>query len=280
MKPDAALAVTVLGSGGPFVNATRASSGYVVWLDGAPQLLLDAGGGAFERLGRAKIDPAAIDAILVSHTHVDHTGGIAPVVFAAAMAERGRPFTLAGPAGREQHPGAARFADLLFGERGAWSYLHTFDGFGCEPVELPSDPARGEPTDVRLPESVRATVRSVPVRHGMMPAVAYRIDHCGHSLCYSGDVSEASDALIELARGCDVLIHDAALPERKVKHGELHAKPSAIGRVAAATGCRTLVLSHVMPELEDEIDDAVAIVRAAYRGEIVVARDLLTVEAG
>jgi ribonuclease BN (tRNA processing enzyme) len=53
------LAVRVLGSGGPFVNAHRASSGYLVQLDGRPRLLVDAGGGTFERLGRAGVDPAA-----------------------------------------------------------------------------------------------------------------------------------------------------------------------------------------------------------------------------
>jgi len=273
--------LTVLGSGGPFANATRASSGYVVWLAGKPSVLLDAGGGAFERIGRAGIDPAAIDLVLVSHTHIDHTGGLAPVVFAAAMAGRERPFDLVGPAGRDMHPGANRFAELLFGKAGAWSYLHTFDGFGCRSREVPSVPNTGVVAEIGVPDGVAATrIASVAVPHGMMPSVAYRIERGGRALCYSGDVAEESDALVRLAQDCDVLVHDAALPERDVPHGNLHAKPSAIGRVAARARCKKFVLSHVMPELEDELDDAVRLVREAYDGEIVVARDLLSLRVG
>lgn len=64
----------------------------------------------------------------------------------------------------------------------------------------------------------------------------------------------------------------------QVPNGDLHAKPSAVGRVAAAAGCAKLVLSHVMPELEDEMNAAVAAVRASYGGEIVLAHDLATIE--
>jgi ribonuclease BN (tRNA processing enzyme) len=60
----------------------------------------------------------------------------------------------------------------------------------------------------------------------------------------SGDVEGTHGGLVELARGCDVLVHDLALPEREVEHGELHATPSAVGKLAAATGCRLLVATQ------------------------------------
>ncbi|SDX91954.1 Metallo-beta-lactamase superfamily protein [Modestobacter sp. DSM 44400] len=116
---DRGMSVTVLGSGGPFVNPDRASSGLVVRLDGQAKVLVDAGGGTFERLGRAGVDVTSLEAVLLTHTHIDHSGGLAPVVFAMAMAEREWPLAVAGPAGREQHPGCARFCDLLFGPQGA-----------------------------------------------------------------------------------------------------------------------------------------------------------------
>ncbi|MGI8421778.1 MAG: MBL fold metallo-hydrolase, partial [Gaiellaceae bacterium] len=156
---------------------------------------------------------------------------------------------------------------------GAWSYLHSFPGFGVEARELPSDPAvDGEPQRARGGDP---EIRSVAVAHGMMPSVAYRIEHAGRSVVVSGDPERYEQGLAELARGCDVLVHDFALPEREVEHGELHAKPSEVGRLAADSGCGTLVLSHVMPELEDELDAAVAEVRRFYDGELVVASDLL-----
>jgi ribonuclease BN (tRNA processing enzyme) len=266
------LKLVILGSGGPFANATRASSGLLVAVDGENRLLVDAGGGTFERLGRLGADPADIDTFLVTHTHIDHTGGLAPVVFAAAMAGRARPFALYGPAGREQHPGAKRFASLLFGQHGAWSYLHTFEGFGCDAHELPSEPGMSS----ALPGE-RPVIHAVGVEHGMMPSLAYRIDHRGASVVFSGDVDRYDPGLAKLAEDCDLLVHDFALPERDVPHGNLHAKPSEVGRLAADAGCRTLLLTHFMPEIEDEIEDAVAYVRQSFAGEIVLAHDLLQV---
>ncbi len=267
--------VTVLGSGGPFANPTRASSGYLVAVDGEASILVDAGGGAFERLGKLGADPAAIELVLLTHTHIDHSGGLAPIVFAAAMAGRKRPFRLIGPAGREQHPGIERFAELLFGEDGAWSYLHTFEGFGCDARELATDPGAATELGGGGP-----AIRSVGVPHGMMPSLAYRIEHGGHSVVFGGDVERYEPGLAELARGCDLLVHDFALPERDVEHGDLHAKPSEVGRLAAEAGCDALLLTHIMPELEDELAEAVARVRAAYDGEIVLASDLIRVPVG
>lgn len=269
------MAVTVLGSGGPFPTPGRVSSGYVVWLDARPRLLVDAGGGAFQRIGATGIDVAGIDAVLITHGHIDHTGGLAPLVFAAAMGGRTRPLPLYGHAGRDGQPGIAEMTDLLFGERGAWRYLHSFEGFGIDAHDLPSDPdTAGARVALRTAEF---TVRSVAVPHGMMPAVAFRIDAAGASVVFTGDVSGYHLPLVDLATGADLLVHDMALPERPTEHGHLHAKPSEVGRTAADAGVAELLLSHVMPELEDERRDAETLVRDEFSGSVRWAHDLMTI---
>jgi ribonuclease BN (tRNA processing enzyme) len=70
-----------------------------------------------------------------------------------------------------------------------------------------------------------------------------------------------------------------ALPERDVPHGHLHAKPSQVGRLAGDGATSTLLLSHVMPELEDERDDAERLARQAYDGPVKWAEDLHAVPA-
>jgi ribonuclease BN (tRNA processing enzyme) len=48
--PHRRLSVTVLGSGGPIANPHRVSAGYILSIDGKPRILVDAGGGTFERI--------------------------------------------------------------------------------------------------------------------------------------------------------------------------------------------------------------------------------------
>ncbi|MGB9282257.1 MAG: MBL fold metallo-hydrolase [Pseudonocardiaceae bacterium] len=111
----------------------------------------------------------------------------------------------------------------------------------------------------------------------MMPALAYRVDLAGTAVVFSGDVQEFHKPLVELAAACDTFVCDMALPEREVEHGHLHVKPSDIGKMAAESGARQLVLTHFMPEIEDQIPEAVAHIRESYRGQVVLAHDLLRV---
>jgi ribonuclease BN (tRNA processing enzyme) len=274
--PKGRLSLTVLGSGGPITNPHRASSGYVIWLDGVPRLLVDVGGGTFVRMGELRLDVPSIDLVLLTHTHIDHTGELAPFVMAAYMEGRTTPLRVSGPAGRDMHPGCIHFVDLLFGPGGAWSYMHTFDGFGIDPIELPSDPQDETPTLVHEDGALR--IQSVAVPHGMMPSVGYRIDYAGASVVFSGDIQRRHQPFIDLAAGCDVLVHDQAVPEREVAHSHLHTKPSETARVAREAGCRTVVLSHFMPEIDAELDGAVRIVEENFPGRVVVAHDLLTID--
>lgn len=226
----------------------------------------------FARLGQAGIGARGLDPILLTHLHIDHSGGLAPLVFSAFMEGRTEPITILGPAPGGDQPGVAEFVKHLFGEEGAWRYLWSFEGFGLRPVELPS---QADDSAVHVAHHEKGLlIRSVAVPHGMMPSVAYRVDHDGRSIVFSGDIQSGYGPLVDLASDCDVLVHDFALPEREVAHGHLHAKPSEVARVAALARPRRLVLAHVMPELEDELDDALEYVRATYDGDVIIARDL------
>ena len=157
---------------------------------------------------------------------------------------------------------------------GAWRYLHSFEGIGVDVTEAPSTPPSAPAIVVDRDGLV---ARAVAVPHGMMPAVAYRIDYRGASLVYSGDVSGREPGFVDLARGCVLLVHDQAVPEREVRESHLHTRPSVTAAVAREVGCRTLLLTHIMPELEDELDGVLAPVRATYRGELLLGHDLMTV---
>lgn len=67
--------LSVLGSRGP-ASSGRAASGYVLTIDGTPRILIDAGPGAFVRLGEMGVDLERVDTILLTHLHVDHAGDV------------------------------------------------------------------------------------------------------------------------------------------------------------------------------------------------------------
>ena len=132
----------------------------------------------------------------------------------------------------------------------------------------------------------RVTVTCAVVDHPLVPlALAYRFDCPDRSIVISGD-TRASDALIRLAAGADVLVHETlyapAAPgapgSALRKHiMDSHTTAEEAGRVAAKAGVRTLVLSHFVPSEEPPISDAqwMEAARTHYAGRIVVGRDLL-----
>jgi ribonuclease BN (tRNA processing enzyme) len=283
----------VLGSGGPIANPTRVSAGYVLSIDGKPRLLVDAGGGSFERIGRSGLDISSLEQILLTHLHIDHTSDLPAVIMHLYMGDRKKPIAITGPTGRHGNaaapenaspqPGVREFVRRLFGRRGAWRYMNTFEGFGITVRDTPSDTSDLAiyriPVDRAL-EDLDVSIYAVAVPHGMMPSVAFRIDCGTESVVFSGDISVSTASFIALAKNCSMLVHDFALPEGDVPNGKLHAKPSAVGYTAQQSGAKRLLLSHLMPPMESELAQSLTIVRSEYDGSIEVASDLNAYQIG
>jgi ribonuclease BN (tRNA processing enzyme) len=133
----------------------------------------------------------------------------------------------------------------------------------------------------------RVKVMATPVHHPpVVPALAYRFDGPDRSIVFSGD-TDKSDALVQLARGADVLVHEAmylsvvdrlAATTLKAHLIASHTVAEDVGRVAAAAGVKTLVLSHLVPASYPVTDQMwMEAVRPHFAGEIVVARDLMEI---
>jgi ribonuclease BN (tRNA processing enzyme) len=121
-----AMEAVFLGTGGPRA-AGRAASCNLILIDGRARLLVDAGSGAFTRLGELGIGLHDLDTILLTHLHIDHTADVPSIIKARAMTQDDPVhFVLIGPAGYGLYPSTSRFAELLFGPGGAWTYVKTF----------------------------------------------------------------------------------------------------------------------------------------------------------
>lgn len=285
VKPP--LELVVLGSGGPAATG-RAASSYLVLINGTPRILVDAGPGAFARLGEAKLSLSATDIVLLTHLHIDHAGELPGLFKASAVSGGGsRVFKVWGPEGSPEHspgayfPSTRRFLDLLFGKQGAFAYLSDFAApITLEPHDLSAGPGNHLPARVIYQDGDLA-IRAIAGHHGDAPAVIYRLDYAGKSITFSGDIDEQGLAqLRSIAHGSDLLVFNTVVldpPGSPPVLYTLHTPPHAIGEVAKTTGVHTLLLSHLSPAVEGRHDEVVASIRQNYSGSVSFAVDLLRV---
>jgi ribonuclease BN (tRNA processing enzyme) len=212
--------LTVVGCSGSAPGPKSAASCYLVEHDGF-RLVLDLGSGAFGAL-QGVADPDSVDAVYLSHLHADHCLDVAPLVVWHRYSGRasGRRLPLFAPAGAER-----RLA-LVYDGGGA-PLTDVFD-FAVTPVSAVLGPF---------------TVRTARTAH---PAEchAVRLTADGGSLVYTGDTGP-SQAVADLARGADVLLAEAAHPERDDLPPDLHLTGRQAGELAAAAGVRRLLVTHV-----------------------------------
>jgi ribonuclease BN (tRNA processing enzyme) len=254
--PGQALSVIILGSGTCVPSLVRSACAALV-ITPAQRILLDVGHGTLRRLIESGNDIAGVDRIFLSHFHPDHTGELATFLFASKYPDnrrRERPLHLAGG------PGMADFHRRLEALYGRWIRLED-DRFQL--TEWPAAPSGPQPAG-------DLTVETAPVAHNP-ESVAIRLS-CpdGPSVVYSGDTAFC-DALVDLARGADMLICEAAAPAGETVPG--HMSPAAAGETAARAGVGHLVLTHFYPEC-DRVD-AAADARRSWSGPLTLAADLL-----
>src|SRR3984957_11013173 len=121
-----ALEVVVLGSGGPRAFG-RGGSSFIVEVEGRPRILVDAGPGAFLRIGELNLDLEKVDTVLLTHLHIDHSGDLAAFFNARALTSDGPiSYKIFGPDGDGLFPKTSRFVNLLVGGGGAFAYQKTF----------------------------------------------------------------------------------------------------------------------------------------------------------
>ncbi len=273
--------ITFCGTGaGGAISRERANSA-IHLAHGDARLLLDCGPGFLERMVEADLNPDRIQAVVYSHLHFDHAMGIVDL-FCRLLARSGPPVAVYGPRDTDAYIEAAvAFARV----NAARPQLHEWlDGVGVE-LTRPGDERELGPF----------AVRSVEVPHApALECLARRFELGGRSLVYSGDTTYAPDALVPLADGADLLIHEAythAAIDRQAERNAMsagararmraaiaatHSQAEEAGKIAQAAGVKRLALTHLLrTETEQEL---VAAAGAAFDGEIIIARDGLALE--
>jgi len=277
--------IVLLGTaGGPTPKALRAAPASAVVV-GDAVYVVDCGNGVARQLALAGLRLGALRGVFVTHHHSDHNADYGNLLLLAWAADLRTRVDAWGP------PPLKRMTRQFLRMNDVDIRTRIADEGRPDPAMLIRAHELRAGGEVMRDERVR--VRAAVVEHPPLhPAFAYRFDSADRSVVFSGD-TRPSEALIELARGADVLVHEvmylpalekliASEPQAARLRQHLldsHTTAEQVGRVATAAGVKTLVLNHFVPGGDAALTDDVwrAAVAPHFKGELVIGRDLLEI---
>jgi ribonuclease Z len=282
-KPSEKMYAILLGTGFPRPDAERAGPSTAIVV-GEKVYLVDAGRGVMQRVAGAGLKPASIQAVFLTHLHSDHIDGLPDVFHSTWQFGRSTPFQLYGPDGT---------SDIVEGIM----KLYAAD------IHVRRDlteklAAAGATIDTHIlkeglvfqDDDLRVTAFLVD-HFPVVPAFGFRFDTSDGSIVISGD-THPNDNLVRFAKGADVLIHEAYLPQSNgpnpaptdtVPEGpwfeRYHSTAAGAGDDAARAGVKILVLSHLIPHRPGDSDSIFRDEAAkSFRGKIIVGHDLMRID--
>jgi ribonuclease Z len=279
--------ITLLGTGTPAPSLERQSSGFLFEV-GSDVIVMDHGPGAHQRLiesGRRSVD---VTHAFFTHLHYDHCMDYGRLVLQRwdQGADRIPDLVVYGPTP------IARMTEQLFGVDGVYgpdirartehrSSLDVFEARGGKaPRKRPAPRVREvHAGDVVQGNGWKVTVgRAVHVQP-YLECLAFRLDGPDGSVCYSGD-SGASDTIVELARGCDMLIHmnhyfSGTAPSPAYRAACGNHRDNAL--TAQRAGVKTLVLVHVLGQIDQPRirEQIVHEIQQVFTGKVIWGEDLM-----
>ncbi|WP_324276696.1 MBL fold metallo-hydrolase [Blastococcus brunescens] len=313
ISPEGTYLVTLGTAAGPAVRSPRRGYSSAVVVDGH-LYVVDLGLGVVRQAVEAMLPRSELRAVFLTHLHSDHIAELpAWLLFNWGPPVDGftQPFPIIGPAGAGLLPAGAE-TTIRPPTPGTMELVeHVLEGYAydinirvydearprldelvrAEEIALPLDAAaQSGPHGVLAPtmapfliyEDDRVRVLAALVEHPpVYPSYGFRFETPHGVIAFSGDTAEHPN-VVELARGADVLVHEAVYldfyrgsgtyTEEFINHlAQSHTDPEGTGRVATAAGAGHLVLSHLAGVATD--DEWASAARTTFDGPVTVARD-------
>jgi ribonuclease BN (tRNA processing enzyme) len=282
--PESDTKLYILGSqAGPRVGGGRYQTCYAVVI-GEAAYVIDCGYGATEQLVRAGLKLKDIRNLYITHHHPDHNIELGTLIYFAWYAGLQSPLGVYGPPPLKMITDS--YMKAIKPDVDIW-----LDDIGIPPMKAINVTELSAPQQVMDDGTVK--VSCTVVHHPpVVPALGYRFDTADRSIVFSGDTTPM-ESLVELARGADVLVHEAIWvgPATNVESGSeingdadklrahvlgSHTKVEDAGRIAAEAGVKTLVLAHTVALAPDITDGMwIAAARKYFSGEVIFAHDLM-----
>ena len=285
--------ITLGTAGGPEGEANRSQPANAL-LVGNDLYLVDAGDGAAGQLKKAGFRLPQVRGIFLSHNHFDHTGGMLAILGLRMQLNAYEPLTIYGP------PGTKTFIEgLLAGMEPAREAAYGMPGrswtANVEVTELVDgaiieldglEVTVAENTHFKIPENSGVAEKA--------KSLSFRFDMDDRSIVYTGDTGP-SEAVEKLARNADILVSEMMdipavldairkvnpnMPQRQLDGIEWHFRahhvlPHQVGEMAANAGVDQVVVTHMVPSIENEEMAARYRTEIAktFDGKIVIASD-------
>lgn len=293
----------LLGTGGgPIPRKLRSQPASLLVIDGRPYLI-DAGAGVVRQLAWAGFEPHEIGTIFFTHLHFDHEAGLEPLMSFIWMDRNmhrmfsAHPVQIYGPPATRYLVHAALnylsvserifLSELPGGPAAPMFQAHRFDRDGVVYRDHGVCVTAVQNTHYRFkPET--------PAYKAGDQSYAYRFDTPAGSVVFTGDTGP-SQAVTRLAEGADVLVSEvideaamarfgnrqAPLPPQADRQRSFHMlhehlSPQEVGKMAAQAHVRMVVLTHIVPGLDNETDTSAYTegVEKHYSGPVVAGKDL------
>jgi ribonuclease BN (tRNA processing enzyme) len=289
--------ITLGTAGGPLPRADRAQSSNLLVVNGA-LYLIDAGGSVTSRVVQSGHDFRKVGRIFITHPHSDHTAGLATLMVSQWEYQRAEPTDIYGGGVEALVKGALAYltpnAEIRWAEGKRRPMADTFKGHDIAGGIVYQD-ANIKVTAV---ENTHFQFQPGTPPYGNYKSFSYRFDAPDRSFLFTGDTGW-SDAVIDLAKGADVLVTEVtdgedviALMKRNgawqaktqseqqgwLRHmHEEHITPEEVGRLAAKAGVKTVVMTHLSPSPDpnDEYARYADAARKHFSGQLLIAKDLM-----
>lgn len=245
----------ILGSSNAISNKEHENT-HMVIVGEKRTVLVDCVSNPILRLEQAGVDFNTITDLILTHFHPDHVSGVPLLLMDMWLMGRREPLNIYG-----LHHTLDRVEGLMnFYEWGSWPNFF--------PVAFYRLPA-GEMTPVLSSEEFK--IFASPVHH-LIPTIGLRFEFTLSEkvLAYSCD-TEPCAAVIKLAAGADVLIHESAGPTRG------HSSAAQAGDIARQAEVGSLYLIHY-PTGKYEGGDLAAEAKKRFHGPVGLATDFMTLE--
>jgi ribonuclease BN (tRNA processing enzyme) len=251
--------LTFLGTAPGYPAANKNHTGLLLET-GTKKVLIDAGEPSCRTLLEIGVDPADLDAIVITHGHSDHTGGLPMVIQAAWIVGRKAPLPIALPA-------------ELIGPLSNW-----LDASYIGPNFLPFEIHFHAWENAAVHQVAGCEITPTPTTHlqslvdrfgnGRFHAFSFAVRHPNFEFVFSGDLGAPNDLARPLKTGTDLLVCEIA-----------HFEPKALFEFLSTRKVTRLVLTHASAEVAAEIETVLAAARKAlHHTEVLYATDKMRLE--